>query len=166
MIGGDHKYTISPEEYIFAALAIYLDIINIFMYLLRSNIINIFTSISFGWWWYSQVCWCRKVKLKRPKEERKKLKEPALQNIFVICSHNTPTLSILIYPLCDVSHKTIPMPGVKTYCGPDVPQCWYLTYDRIDISLVQMRSGVDAFFPSIDISLVYNTQPIETINNI
>ena len=35
MIGGDHKYSISPEEYIFAALAIYLDIINIFMYLLR-----------------------------------------------------------------------------------------------------------------------------------
>ena len=60
MIGGNHKYSISPEEYIFAALAIYLDIINIFMYLLRSNIItiimyllrsniiNIFTSISFG----------------------------------------------------------------------------------------------------------------------
>ena len=35
MMGGDHKYAISPEEYIFAALAIYLDIINIFMYLLR-----------------------------------------------------------------------------------------------------------------------------------
>ena len=34
-MGGDHKYAISPEEYIFAALAIYLDIINIFMYLLR-----------------------------------------------------------------------------------------------------------------------------------
>ena len=43
MIGGDHKYSISPEEYIFAALAIYLDIINIFMYLLRLIIItNIF----------------------------------------------------------------------------------------------------------------------------
>ena len=47
MIGGDHKYSISPEEYIFAALAIYLDIINIFMYLLRSNII-IIISASFG----------------------------------------------------------------------------------------------------------------------
>ena len=47
MIGGDHKYSISPEEYIFAALAIYLDIINIFMYLLRSNII-IIISVSFG----------------------------------------------------------------------------------------------------------------------
>ena len=46
MIGGDHKYSISPEEYIFAALAIYLDIINIFMYLLRSNII-IIISVSF-----------------------------------------------------------------------------------------------------------------------
>ena len=44
MIGGDHKYSISPEEYIFAALAIYLDIINIFMYLLRSNIIIISAS--------------------------------------------------------------------------------------------------------------------------
>ena len=48
MIGGDHKYSISPEEYIFAALAIYLDIINIFMYLLRSNIIIIIISASFG----------------------------------------------------------------------------------------------------------------------
>ena len=48
MIGGNHKYSISPEEYIFAALAIYLDIINIFMYILRSNIIITFTSASFG----------------------------------------------------------------------------------------------------------------------
>ena len=49
MIGGDHKYSISPEEYIFAALAIYLDIINIFMYLLRSNItIIIIISVSLG----------------------------------------------------------------------------------------------------------------------
>ena len=50
MIGGDHKYSISPEEYIFAAPAIYLDIINIFMYLLRSNIITIiiFIVVSFG----------------------------------------------------------------------------------------------------------------------
>ena len=47
MIGGDHKYSISPEEYIFAALAIYLDIINIFMYLLRSNI-TIIISVSSG----------------------------------------------------------------------------------------------------------------------
>ncbi|XP_032591366.1 protein lifeguard 1 isoform X2 [Drosophila grimshawi] len=34
MLGGNHKYSISPEEYIFAALNLYLDIVNIFMYLL------------------------------------------------------------------------------------------------------------------------------------
>lgn len=34
MVGGEHKYSISPEEYIFAAINIYLDIINIFMYIL------------------------------------------------------------------------------------------------------------------------------------
>lgn len=34
MIGGKHKYSLSPEEYIFAALNIYLDIVNIFIYLL------------------------------------------------------------------------------------------------------------------------------------
>jgi len=34
MIGGKHKYSISPEEYIFAALNIYMDIINIFIYIL------------------------------------------------------------------------------------------------------------------------------------
>ncbi|XP_017868213.1 PREDICTED: protein lifeguard 1 isoform X2 [Drosophila arizonae] len=34
MLGGNHKYAISPEEYIFAALNLYLDIINIFMYIL------------------------------------------------------------------------------------------------------------------------------------
>jgi len=35
MMGGSHKYSISPEEYVFAALALYLDIINIFLYVLR-----------------------------------------------------------------------------------------------------------------------------------
>lgn len=35
MIGGKHRYSISPEEYIFAALNIYLDIINIFMSILQ-----------------------------------------------------------------------------------------------------------------------------------
>nr|XP_029735858.1 protein lifeguard 1-like isoform X1 [Aedes albopictus] len=35
MIGGNHKYSISPEEYIFAALNLYLDIINIFLFILR-----------------------------------------------------------------------------------------------------------------------------------
>ncbi|XP_026841019.1 protein lifeguard 1 isoform X2 [Drosophila persimilis] len=34
MLGGNHKYSISPEEYIFAALNLYLDIVNIFMYIL------------------------------------------------------------------------------------------------------------------------------------
>lgn len=34
IIGGKHKYSISPEEYIFAALNLYLDIINIFLYIL------------------------------------------------------------------------------------------------------------------------------------
>ncbi|XP_055607040.1 protein lifeguard 1-like [Uranotaenia lowii] len=35
MMGGTHKYSISPEEYIFAALNLYLDIINIFLFILR-----------------------------------------------------------------------------------------------------------------------------------
>ncbi|XP_015119928.1 protein lifeguard 1 [Diachasma alloeum] len=34
MLGGKHKYSVSPEEYIFAALNLYLDVINIFMYIL------------------------------------------------------------------------------------------------------------------------------------
>ena len=34
MLGGKHKYSLSPEEYIFAALNLYLDVINLFMYLL------------------------------------------------------------------------------------------------------------------------------------
>lgn len=33
-MGGKHKYSISPEEYIFAALNLYIDIVNIFMYIL------------------------------------------------------------------------------------------------------------------------------------
>ncbi|CAO1410020.1 unnamed protein product [Diamesa hyperborea] len=35
MMGGSHKYSISPEEYVFAALNLYLDIINLFLYLLK-----------------------------------------------------------------------------------------------------------------------------------
>ncbi|KAL1450628.1 hypothetical protein WDU94_002970 [Cyamophila willieti] len=35
MIGGNHKYSISPEEYIFAALNIYLDVVNIFLSILQ-----------------------------------------------------------------------------------------------------------------------------------
>ncbi|XP_076453208.1 protein lifeguard 1-like [Babylonia areolata] len=34
MLGGKHKYSLSPEEYIFAALNLYLDIINLFLYIL------------------------------------------------------------------------------------------------------------------------------------
>lgn len=34
MMGGKHQYSISPEEYIFAALNLYLDIIQILMYVL------------------------------------------------------------------------------------------------------------------------------------
>lgn len=34
MMGGKHKYSISPEEYIFAALNLYLDIVQIFVYIL------------------------------------------------------------------------------------------------------------------------------------
>jgi len=34
MMGGKHKYSLSPEEYIFAALNIYLDVVNLFMYIL------------------------------------------------------------------------------------------------------------------------------------
>ena len=35
MMGGDHKFSISPEEYIFAAIAIYLDILNLFLHILK-----------------------------------------------------------------------------------------------------------------------------------
>lgn len=34
MMGGKHKYSIHPEEFIFAALNLYIDIVNIFMYIL------------------------------------------------------------------------------------------------------------------------------------
>ncbi|XP_053672905.1 protein lifeguard 1-like [Anopheles nili] len=34
MMGGSHKYSISPEEYVFAALSLYLDVINIFLHIL------------------------------------------------------------------------------------------------------------------------------------
>jgi len=35
MMGGKHKYSISPEEYIFAALNLYVDIVNIFLHILE-----------------------------------------------------------------------------------------------------------------------------------
>ena len=34
MIGGSHKYSLSPEEYIFVALNLYVDIVQLFLYLL------------------------------------------------------------------------------------------------------------------------------------
>jgi FtsH-binding integral membrane protein len=34
MMGGKHKYSISPEEYVFASLSLYLDVINLFLYIL------------------------------------------------------------------------------------------------------------------------------------
>jgi hypothetical protein len=34
MLGGKHKYALSPEEYIFAALNLYLDVVNMFLYIL------------------------------------------------------------------------------------------------------------------------------------
>lgn len=34
MMGGSHKYSLSPEEYIFAALNLYLDVTQLFMYIL------------------------------------------------------------------------------------------------------------------------------------
>ena len=34
MMGGKHEYALDPEEYIFASLNIYLDVINLFLYIL------------------------------------------------------------------------------------------------------------------------------------
>ena len=35
IVGGTHKVQISTEEYVFAALTLYLDVINIFLYILQ-----------------------------------------------------------------------------------------------------------------------------------
>lgn len=35
IIGGNHKLAISPEEYVFAALTLYMDIISMFLRILR-----------------------------------------------------------------------------------------------------------------------------------
>ncbi|XP_036616410.1 protein lifeguard 2-like [Trichosurus vulpecula] len=35
MLGGSHQYALSPEEYVFATLNLYLDIINIFIFILQ-----------------------------------------------------------------------------------------------------------------------------------
>lgn len=34
MMGGNHQYALSPDEYVFAALNLYIDIVQIFMYIL------------------------------------------------------------------------------------------------------------------------------------
>lgn len=34
MVGGNHKYSMSPEEYVFASLNLYMDIVNLFLYIL------------------------------------------------------------------------------------------------------------------------------------
>ncbi len=35
LVGGHHQCKVSPDEYVFAAINIYLDIINLFLYILR-----------------------------------------------------------------------------------------------------------------------------------
>lgn len=35
MVGGRHKFSITPEEYIFAALTLYMDVITLFLYILE-----------------------------------------------------------------------------------------------------------------------------------
>lgn len=35
LLGGQHMFSISPDEYVFATLNLYLDIMNLFLYLLR-----------------------------------------------------------------------------------------------------------------------------------
>lgn len=35
MVGGRHKFAITPEEYIFAALTLYVDVIMLFLYILE-----------------------------------------------------------------------------------------------------------------------------------
>ena len=35
MMGGKHKYALDPEEYIFASLNLYLDVINLFLFILQ-----------------------------------------------------------------------------------------------------------------------------------
>lgn len=35
LIGGNHKYSVSPEEYVFAALNLYIDVVQLFLMILR-----------------------------------------------------------------------------------------------------------------------------------
>ena len=44
IIRGEHKYSFSTEDYIFAALVFYMDIINLFLFILKII-----------WLWFSQA---------------------------------------------------------------------------------------------------------------
>lgn len=35
LLGGEHKYAVSPDEYVMGTIAIYLDVINLFIHILR-----------------------------------------------------------------------------------------------------------------------------------
>lgn len=35
LVGGGHRFSITPEEYIFAALTLYMDIVLLFLYILE-----------------------------------------------------------------------------------------------------------------------------------
>lgn len=35
MVGGGHTFAISPEEHIFAALTLYVDVVTLFLYILQ-----------------------------------------------------------------------------------------------------------------------------------
>ena len=35
IVGGDHKYKFDVDDYVFATMTLYLDIINLFLYLLE-----------------------------------------------------------------------------------------------------------------------------------
>lgn len=35
LVGGSHRFSITPEEYIFAALTLYMDIVLLFLYILE-----------------------------------------------------------------------------------------------------------------------------------
>lgn len=35
MMGGNHKYSIAPDEIVLASLTLYLDVVNIFLFILQ-----------------------------------------------------------------------------------------------------------------------------------
>jgi protein lifeguard len=35
LMGGAHKFSVAPDEYVFGAIAIYLDVVNLFLHLLQ-----------------------------------------------------------------------------------------------------------------------------------